>query len=264
MKKITGDVKFDSNADYSDVEEITGALYLRDASDVSMPVLATVGGSLDLWDASDVSMPVLATVGGSLYLWDASDVSMPVLATVGGSLYLRDASDVSMPEDVQTGVGNRLAKTQVTESFRRHGYLFADDILAKIVETKQSRGGAKIHKVITAGKSKATYCIEADGTYSHGDTIKEARESLLYKIGARDKSAYEGWALDRKITKREAIESYRVITGACEAGVRHFVQTHKKLKNRYTVSEVIEATRGQYGNKEYEQFFGGADDGGAS
>jgi len=304
MKKIEGDVKFDPNADYSDLEEVTGylylggasdvsmpvlatvggyldlegasdvsmpvlatvggSLYLEGASDVSLPVLATVGGSLDLRGASDVSMPVLATVGGSLYLEGASDVSMPVLATVGGYLYLRGASDVSLPVNVQSGVGNRFAKRQVTEAFRRQGYLFADDILSRIVATKVSKGGVKIHKVVTVGQSKATYCIEADGTYSHGDTIKEARESLLYKIGERDKSAYEGWALDREITAREAIESYRVITGACEAGVRNFVQTHGKLKSKYTVREVIEATQGQYGNKEYEQFFGGAADGGAS
>ena len=102
------------------------------------------------------------------------------------------------------------------------------------------------------------YCIESDGTYSHGRTIKEAKESLLYKIKDRDKSKYSTWTMDTKITKRQAIESYRVITGACELGVRRFVNQHGKLKAKYTVSEVIKITKGQYGNREYEKFFLGA------
>jgi hypothetical protein len=87
--------------------------------------------------------------------------------------------------------------------------LLADDILAKIVETKQLRGRLKIHKVILVGKSKMSYCIETDGTYSHGDTIKEARESLLYKIGKRDKSRYKGWSLNHTITK--IVQEYVVV-----------------------------------------------------
>ena len=100
-----------------------------------------------------------------------------------------------------------------------------------------------------------SYAIEIDGVFSHGDTIKEAKESLLYKISSRDKTAYESWTLDKKITKREAIESYRVITGACESGVRHFVESIGKTKRRYTVQEIIDITKGQYGNDAYVRFF---------
>ena len=133
--------------------------------------------------------------------------------------------------------------------------MFADSMLSRITETKILKSGAKIHKIIAVGKTKSSYCIESDGTFSHGDTIKEARESLLYKVGERDKTAYEGWTLDKKITKKEAIESYRVITGACEAGVRSFVQSSGKLKRKYTVREIVEITKGQYGNQDYAEFF---------
>ena len=136
---ITGNVNYDPSVDYSDVEEITGYLYLGSASDVSMPVLATVGGDLYLGSASDVSMPVLATVGGYLDLWRASDVSMPVLATVGGSLdlrrasavsmpvlatvggdlYLGGASSVSMPKNVKTGIRNTVEFVSLGEARKR-------------------------------------------------------------------------------------------------------------------------------------------------
>jgi hypothetical protein len=57
------------------------------------------------------------------------------------------------------------------------------------------------------------------------------------------------------MTAKEAIESYRVITGACEAGVRGFVQSQGGLKKTYTVKEVIKLTKGQYGNEVYAAFF---------
>jgi hypothetical protein len=175
---------------------------------------------------------------------------------VGGSLYCSGAdTKASFPRLKNTGVGESNANSMTTRAFRRKGFLFADGLLSRIVDTKQSRGGALVHKVVAVGKSKTSYCIEVDGTYSHGDTIKEARESLMYKIGERDKSAYQGWKLDRKITAKEAITSYRVITGACEAGVRWFVQSNGKLKKMYTPQEVIDLTNGQFGNKEYAAFF---------
>ena len=113
----------------------------------------------------------------------------------------------------------------------------------------------QVHKIVIIGKSKASYCIETDGTFSHGDTIKEARESLIYKVGDRDKSKFDGWKLDRKMTAKEAIESYRVITGACEAGVRAFVESHGNLKTTYTPKAVIKLTNGQYGTEQYAAFF---------
>ena len=47
---------------------------------------------------------------------------------------------------------------------------------------------------------------------------------------------------------------YRVITGACEAGTRHFVE-HNKIPRNLTVSKVIEITENQYGNNKLKEFF---------
>jgi hypothetical protein len=196
-------------------------------------------------------------VGGWLDCRGAdTKASFPRLSTVGGWLDCYGADTrASFPKLKKTDIGSSIAQSRVTRAFRRKGFLFADGLLSQIVETKQSRGGAKIHKIVAVGKSKLSFCLEVDGTYSHGDTIKEARESLLYKVGERDKSAYEGWKLDRKITAKEAIESYRVITGACEAGVRGFVQSQGGLKKTYTVKEVVNITKGQFGNEAYAAFF---------
>jgi hypothetical protein len=37
------------------------------------------------------------------------------------------------------------------------------------------------------------------------------------------------------LTKEEAIKAYRVITGACEKGVRSFVESQENIKDEYTV-----------------------------
>jgi hypothetical protein len=249
--------------DYSEVEEITGTLDCSGAdTKCSFPKLSTVGGYLDCRGAdTKCSFPKLSTVGGSLYCRGAdTKCSFPKLSTVGGSLDCSGAdTKCSFPKLKKRECGDAVARFRVACAFRRKGFLFADGILSEIVNTRDLRGGVKVHSIRVVGKTKVTYCIESDGTYSHGDTIKEARESLLYKVSQRDKSAYQGWTMDRKITGKEAIASYRVITGACEAGVRAFVQGQGGLKSRYTVKEVIKLTRGQYGNKEYEAFFAHAD-----
>lgn len=114
-----------------------------------------------------------------------------------------------------------------------------------------------VWRVHQLGSAKQTYIVtEGDNHFAHGDTIEEARKDLIYKICDRDKSEYENLTLDSELTYNEAIECYRVITGACSAGTRHFcedVLTDKKEK--YTIREIIEKTKGQYGNETFREFF---------
>jgi hypothetical protein len=111
----------------------------------------------------------------------------------------------------------------------------------------------KTHRV---GKKAIEYIVsDGEGRYSHGSTIKEAKESLIYKLSGRATSKYEGMALDTVMTFGEAIQCYRAITGACEAGTRGFVESHGK-RDKYTIDDMIEVTRGQYGAETFVKFFG--------
>jgi len=274
-KVIEGNVTFRAEGDYSEVEEIKGSLYCSSDATVAFPALTTVCGYLDCRSDATGAFPVLTTVGGSLYCRSDATGAFPVLTTVGGSLYCRSDATGAFP--VLTTVGGSLhcssdatgafpvlqekecgpakATAEVRLAFRLQGFLFVDNILALIKNTKIQANGAQVHRITLVGETKVSFCLEIDGVVSHGDTIQEARESLLYKISSRDKSAYESWMLDKKISKREAIESYRVITGACEAGTRHFVKSIGKTKSKYTVRDVIELTKGQFGNETYKAFF---------
>ena len=102
---------------------------------------------------------------------------------------------------------------------------------------------------------KTKYVVTDGMNYAHGDTIKAARDDLMYKISNRDTSRYKNLTLDSVVSQEEAIKMYRVITGACEAGTRHFVSGLKELKPHYTIAEIIKLTEGQFGNTEFKNFF---------
>lgn len=97
---------------------------------------------------------------------------------------------------------------------------------------------------------------DGNGNYAHGDTIQEAKKDLIYKISNRDKSEYENLTLNSELTFEEAIECYRVITGACSFGTKDFVENYlAEKKNKYTIREIIELTKCRYGNETFKKFF---------
>jgi len=104
------------------------------------------------------------------------------------------------------------------------------------------------------GKKDLSYVVTDGVNFAHGKTIKEARKSLLYKISDRDTAEYKSMNADTILTFKECIEAYRAITGACEFGVRNFVESMGKLKKKYAIKEVIEITKNQYGNEAFERF----------
>ena len=125
-----------------------------------------------------------------------------------------------------------------------------DNVKTIILQRKKN-----IIKGLFLSNLRPCYVVEKDGVYAHGATLKEAKESLIYKITDRDKSDYENYTLDTKVTHEEAIKMYRVITGACEAGTKYFVENVlAEKKEKYTVKEIIKLTEGQYGNEILKEF----------
>lgn len=129
------------------------------------------------------------------------------------------------------------------------GFSFADGILARIVSKR-----GPVSRVIVCGKTEVSYLVTDGEAFSHGKTLTEARDGLLYKIGSRDTSELRSWKLDRVVTKRDAIRAYRTITGACEGGVRGWMEQHKTPDN-LKVSEIIDLTKGAYGAEKFAGFF---------
>ena len=235
-----------------------GNLDLRCTGITSLPDNLTVGGSLDLRCTGITSLPDNLTVGGSLYLSGTGITSLPDNLTVGGWLDLSGTgiTDTSKVKGTLSAEARRkiAAKQNMCLIWEWNGrtYIKVDGIFS-VVDSHHGN----VWRVHQLGCKEQTFIVtDGEHHYAHGDTIDEARKDLVYKICDRDKSEYENLTLDSELTYSEAIECYRVITGACSAGTRNFCENILSDKReKYTVNEIIQLTKGRFGNEAFENFF---------
>ena len=186
---------------------------------------------------------------GYLDLRGTGITSLPDNLTVGGYLHLRGTgiTDTSM-------VNRKFTVDLVNKIWANSKFIRADGVFTEVLSHHNN-----VWEVKKIASTKSFYLVtDGHGKYAHGDTIQEAKKDLLYKISNRDKSEYEKLTLDSVLTFEEAIECYRIITGACSFGTKNFVETilpEKDKKASYSIREMIEITRGQYGNETFKSFF---------
>ena len=121
-------------------------------------------------------------------------------------------------------------------------------------EVLKKRG--KVWKCKKVGKKKHFYVVtDGKGKFAHGDTVKEAKEDLIYKISNRNKDEFKNLSLKTVLSFEKMIECYRVVTGACGFGVREFVESNKIEQKEYTIEEVIGLTKNSYGGSSFASFF---------
>ena len=131
-------------------------------------------------------------------------------------------------------------------------YIYCDDILTHI-KSEKTKGEYTYYTGKIPGRNVIT-----DGTnYAHCKSFKDGVCDLAFKKAAdRGAAQYESLMLDSVLTLEEATTAYRIITGACRAGTESFVQSlGDKVKDKYTVREMIEVTKGQYGSAVFKEFF---------
>ena len=238
---------------------VGGSLWLNGLQSIPEGFNPTVGGDLRLNGLKSLPEGFNPTVGGDLRLNGLKSLPEGFNPIVGGSLCLYCLK--SIPKGFNPMVGESLyydsfnkcidIKTPNIEEklvWKDGKYRVFDGIFCEVLEHKRN-----VYKVKIRGE--ISYVVSNGEFYSHGDTIKEAKESLIYKLSNRDCSEYKKWTLDTPITKEQAIKSYRAITGACEFGTRHFVESLDKKLRKLTPRKVIELTKGQYGSCKYKEFF---------
>jgi Leucine-rich repeat (LRR) protein len=209
-------------------EEIKGSLYLYSNQLTTLPdgFNPTVGGSLDLSNNQLTTLPdgFNPTVGGSLDLSNNQLTTLPdgFNPTVGGSLDLsnnqRQLSAIKRPY---------VAKPFVWQDGK---YIMVDGLFTEVV---RKRGNVYIVKKINAAKE--FYLVtDGDGTWSHGDTLKQAKEDLIFKA-LSEKMKNEPLSMISIVD----VPRYRAITGACSTGVQMFRDQHGLTKDSYTVAELL-------------------------
>lgn len=131
-------------------------------------------------------------------------------------------------------------------------YLYADGILTHIKNRKKLG-----EYTVYAGKIHGKNVVSDGKNFAHCDKLREGIADLLFK-SAKDRGAdqYKNMSLDTELTVEEAVTMYRVITGACRQGSEAFVKSLGELKEKYTIRECIDITKGQYNAKAFSEFFG--------
>ena len=173
--------------------------------------------------------------------------AFPKLTSVGGYVYASGAEKAKPNDPEAPGLCRKL----LLSSFAAAGFSFADGILARIVSQR-----GPVSRVVICGKTEISYLVTDGEEWSHGKTLAEARDGLLFKIGKRDPSEFKAWTLDKVVTKRDAIRAYRTITGACDGGVRSWME-QRQTPESVTVQGIIDLTNGAYGAEQFKAFFTG-------
>ena len=200
--------------------------------------------------------------GGSLYLEGCTGITaLPDNLTVGGSLDLRGTGITALPDNLTVGGYLDLRGTGITarHEYKRlkngdyvpNKYLYADEILTHVKRSRRFGNYTYYY-----GKIKGKNVISDGVLYAHCATFREGVIDLEFKK-AKDRGAkqYKGLTLESVVKKEDAITMYRVITGACKAGTAHFLEGLREIKAEYTINEIIEITKGQYGAGVFENFF---------
>src|ERR1700741_4219927 len=142
--------------------------------------------------------------------------------------------------------GKKLKADQwyIVESGKWVAVDFTDGVFSYVISNK-----AGVKKVKTESGAVLFVVSDDNGNSAHGKTIKEAREDLIYKSVAK----FDG-EIPKKASGKEWIGIYRAVTGACAAGVRHFVEgTGKELDDTYTAKEIAKLVAGQYGADKFAE-----------
>lgn len=186
------------------------------------------------------------------------------MAHFDGNLDLSGTQITALPDNLTVGGWLELRGTQITDTALKKikqlsngdyvpgRYLYCDNILTHVKKEKRIQrftfyvGKIKGHNVISDGEN-----------FAHCDKVRDGIADLLFK-SAKDRGAdqYRGMSLDTEMSVPDAVTMYRVITGACQQGTEQFISSlGSKLKNTYSVLEIIELTKGQYGAKTFATFF---------
>ena len=98
------------------------------------------------------------------------------------------------------------------------------------------------------------YITQLGKFYAHGETIKSAITDVEFKYQQENLDVSD---LVKKIKKSLVVtdNDYRLLTGACSAGVQEFKKQHRITADKLPLKEVLELTKDSYGGKKLQELF---------
>ncbi len=148
---------------------------------------------------------------GSLDLGSLTSIPDTFNPTVGGYLDLGSGLVAN-----HTPLNNRLL------SWQGGKYVAADGICTEVLSKK-----GRVFTVKNIGSEKISYLVSDGKTHAHGETVEQARSDYRFKLIA-DKLKNDPIKADTVIT----IPYYRAVTGACEFGVKQWMDSVFNAKEK--------------------------------
>jgi hypothetical protein len=157
---------------------------------------------------------------------------------------MTNTPSLSKKADIVDGKKIKADSWYIVESSKWVEVDFTDNIFSRVISNK-----AGVKKVKTDNGKILFVVHDENGNSAHGETIKQAREDLVYKNVAK----FDG-KIPKSATGKEWVGIYRAVTGACAAGVKCFVdKTGKSLDEKYTAKEISKLVQGQYGAEKFAE-----------
>jgi hypothetical protein len=136
-----------------------------------------------------------------------------------------------------------------------NGNLKGIDGIPTIVESNKTIGELTILKGFYKNSKKNVYVVFKGEFSAHGNSIREAKNDLEFKILSKNFNVDD---LVNKIKKENkvTINDYRLLTGACSSGVNNFLNENNVNVEEMSLNEAIELTNGAYGSERFKQLIG--------
>jgi hypothetical protein len=210
-----------------------GYVYVGEGASLTLDALAK-SGYVDVRKGASLTANAL-TKCGYVYVREGATLTANALATVSHLAYNTDFLNFKV--EVFDGIGCVVTSTKTR-----------DDITIRSCRKAAFKDGELV--------GNRMYVVSQGDHNAHGETLESALDDLSFKTADRDMSKYRDMPADTVKTPHEWAVVYRVVTGACQYGTEQFIKQKGNLKARYTLTEIIEETRGAYGSERFRDVVG--------
>jgi len=175
-----------------------------------------IEGSLDLGSLTSIPEGFNPTVEGSLDLGSLTSIPEGFNPTVGG--YLDLGSNTKR-------IRSEVKPISINRNFfwNKNGKIYAkiDGVFCEILNEKK-KDDYTIYSAKKVNRDDNFFIAKKGDFYAHGDTVKKAIEDVEFKV-ISEKLKNEPIKKDTILT----IQYYRLLTGACEMGVKDWMDKNK-------------------------------------
>ena len=242
-----------TNANFTALLDAMGYKYTETEAGVD------VIGRNNVYLSSLTALPENVTFsnGGGVYLRSLTALPENVTFSNGGCVYL--SSLTALPENVTFSNGDYVYLRSLTEEYQpyRGGivrFKHIDEHTMAILSERMVGEYTIFHAAYFGGgeidKLKRCYVAQFGEYYAHGKTVEKAMRDARFKSMERDFDQDE--LVDEIRTRGTVlIEDFRLVTGACEEGVRHGMQQAglDPEADELPLNVVLGAAFGSYGER---------------